>query len=69
MRPLQKTLTDKGQKIGGTLTKQENKEPYFPFRTLLLKNSRGNVQFQLLTSFLQPLKGSSQKLLPRNDPK
>ena len=69
MLPLQKTLMDKGQKIGGTLTKQENKEPCFPFRTLLLKNSKGNVQFQLLTSFLQPLKGSNQKLLPRNDPK
>ena len=69
MLPLQKNLMDKGQKIGGTLTKQENKEPCFPFQTLLLKNSRGNVQFQLLTSFLQPSKGSSQKLLPRNDPK
>ena len=66
MLPLQKNLMDKGQKIGGTLTKQENKESCFPFQTLLLKNSRGNVQFLLETSFLRPLEGSSQKLLPRN---
>ncbi len=69
MRPLQQILMDKGQKIGGTLAKQENKEPCFPFRTLLLKNSRGNVQFLLRTNFLQPLEGSSQKLLTRNGPK